>query len=70
MSEQERPEDRRPASKRPPEMTAYGVFGFAGLVLGATVGGFLFYAPGIGALAGAALGLLAAFLQARRRPSQ
>ena len=67
MTEPERPQQPPPARRHAPETTAYGVFGFAGLVLGATIGGLLFQSPGVGALAGAALGILAAFLQARRR---
>jgi len=66
MTEQKGPEDSSRARRRTPETTAYGVFGFAGLLLGATIGGFLFQSPGVGALTGAALGILAAIVQARR----
>jgi len=66
MAEQDSSSNRnRPRASRP-QTTAYGLFGFAGLLLGATIGGFVFYSPGVGALGGAALGFLAAYLQARR----
>jgi len=66
MADPERNDHPQSPRRAAPETTAYGLFAFAGLVLGSTIGGFLFYAPGVGALAGAAIGIALAVLYGRR----
>jgi len=60
-------ESSSPERHRPPSLSAYGIFLFLGLVLGAAIGIFVFRGPAVGALAGAGMGLLAAFLYNRSR---
>lgn len=67
MADPERSDHPQASRRSAPETTAYGLFGFAGLVLGGTIGGFLFYAPALGALAGAAIGVVLAALYGRRK---
>jgi len=54
-------------ASRAPSRSAYGICLFLGLLLGAAAGIFLFRGPAVGALAGAGVGLVAAFLYNRRR---
>ena len=52
--------------KRPRDFSRVGVFLFLGLILGAVIGGFGFYAPVPGALSGALVGLVLALVLDRR----
>ena len=52
--------------KRPRDFSRIGLFLFLGLILGAAIGGFGFYAPVPGALIGGVTGLLLALVLDRR----
>ncbi len=52
--------------RRPRDFSRVGAFLFLGLILGAAIGGFGFYAPVPGALLGALIGLALALVLDRR----
>lgn len=53
--------------KQPADFSRIGLFVFLGLVLGAAAGGFTWYSPVPGALAGALIGLALALMIDRRK---
>jgi len=65
MSDPEPADKLQETRRHAPDATGYGLAAFTGLLIGATIGGFVFYAPGVGALSGAVIAIAAVVIRGR-----